>query len=122
MADSLATSFTDLSNPNYNYQYVVPNTTLTDTYVLSMTYRPGHSEHLGNGGFGIATKDDNGNWINAVDNNDGGTKKFVKGPWKASYGLGTYGVDVSTKTAWAVINFDGSFAVANDIEPVPGHN
>jgi hypothetical protein len=122
MADSLATKLDPTAAaPHYNYEYVVPNTTLTDTYVLSMTYKPGHSEHLGNGGFGIATKDDNGNWINAVDNNVGGTKAFVKGPWKASYGLGTYGVDAITKTAWAVINFEGNFAVANDIEPVHGH-
>ena len=46
----------------------------TDTYVLSMTYNPGHSEHLGNGGFGIATKDENGNWVNAVDK-VGGTRR-----------------------------------------------
>ena len=56
----------------------------TDTYVLSMTYKPGHSEHLGNGGFGIATKDADGNWVNAVDK-VGGTPNFVKGPWKEGY-------------------------------------
>jgi hypothetical protein len=122
MADSLATNFTDSGNSNYHYMYVVPNTTLTDTYVLSMTYAPGHSEHLGNGGFGIATKDAAGNWINAVDNNVGGTKTFVKGTWKSNYGLGAYGVDASTKTAWAVINYTGDFAVANGIEQVPGHS
>ncbi len=123
MADSLATNLTpvDSASPQYrDYTYFVPNTTQTDTYVLSMTYQPGHSEHLGNGGFGIATKNADGNWINAVDSNVGGTKTFVKGPWKASYGLGTYGVDASTKTAWAVINYDGTFAVADGIEPGPG--
>ncbi len=121
MAGSLGTNFTDTNNPNYNYLYVVPNATLTDTYVLSMTYIPGHSEHIGNGGFGIATRDEAGKWINAVDMNVGGTKTFVKGPWNPGYGLGTYGVDASTKTAWAVINYNGDFAVANGIEPVPGH-
>jgi hypothetical protein len=122
MADSLATKLDpSAAAPQYNYEYVVPNATLTDTYVLSMTYKPGHSEHLGNGGFGIAAKDAHGRWINAVDNNTGGTKTFVKGPWKEGYALGTYGIDAHTKTAWAVINFDGSFAVANDIEPAPGH-
>jgi hypothetical protein len=124
VADSLATKLTpvDSSSPQYiGYEYVVPNTTITDAYVLSMTYQPGHSEHLGNGGFGIATQNADGNWINAVDNNVGGTKTFVKGRWKPSYRLGTYGVDASTKTAWAVINYEGNFAVANDIEPVPGH-
>jgi hypothetical protein len=121
MADSLATNFTDANNSNYHYLYVVPNTTLTDTYALSMTYDPDLPEHLGNGGFGIATKDAHGNWINAVDMNFGGTKSFVMGPWKEGYALGTYGVDPSTKTAWAVINYNASFAVANGIEPVPGH-
>jgi len=29
-------------------------------------------------------------------------------------------VDPVTKTAWAVINYTGDFAVARDIEPVPG--
>ena len=53
-----------------------------------------------------------GNWVNAVDFNIGGTKQFVLGPWNASYGLGTYGVDQKTKTAWAVINYQGDFAVA----------
>jgi hypothetical protein len=50
-----------------------------------------------------------------------GTKRFVKGPWKPAYGLGTYGVDPKTKTAWAVINFNGDFAVARDIEPAHRH-
>jgi hypothetical protein len=122
MADSLATKLSPIgAAPHYDYEYVVPNTTLTDTYVLSMSYNPGHSQHLGNGGFGIAIKDTHGKWINAVDDNVGGTKMFVKGPWSPSYGLGTYGVDASTKTAWAVINCEGDFAVANGIEPVPGH-
>ena len=94
---------------------------VTDTYVLSISYNPNLPEHLGNGGFGVATKEANGNWVNAVKNNAGGTKKFVKGPWHSSYGLGTYGVDPPTKTAWAVINYSGDFAVANGIEPVPGH-
>lgn len=121
MADSLATNFSDGTNPNYNYKYVVPDTTVTDTYVLSMSYDPDLPEHLGNGGFGIATRDADGNWVNAVDRNTGGTRTFIRGPWKESYGLGSYGVDAKTKTAWAVINYNAGFAVANDIEPVPGH-
>jgi len=67
---------------------------------------------------GLATRDENGNWVNAVDFNIGGTKQFVLGPWNASYGLGTYGVDQKTKTAWAVINYQGDFSIAsfNDYE------
>jgi hypothetical protein len=36
---------------------------------------------------------------------------FVLGPWNASYPLGVYGLDLSTHTAWAVINYNGEFAV-----------
>jgi hypothetical protein len=36
----------------------------------------------------------------------------VTGPWKASYGLGTYGVDPGTKTVWAVLNYNADFAAA----------
>lgn len=68
---------------------------------------------FGQGLFGLATKDENGDWVNAVDMNvDGGTKKFILGPWKPAYGLGTYGIDLRTHTAWAVINSNGDFAVA----------
>ena len=54
---------------------------------------------------------DNGVWANAVDANLGGAKTFVNGPWNASYGLGTYGVDTNPNTAWAVINHASDFAV-----------
>ena len=47
-----------------------------------------------------------------MDKNFGGVKQFVKGPWKEGYELGTYGMDPSTKTAWAVMNYNGDFAVA----------
>lgn len=86
----------------------------TDTYVLSMSYDKTPT-HQGNGSFGIATRDTDGNWVNAVDRNFGGNKTFVHGPWNATYGLGTYGIDPSTKTAWSVINFNGDFAVARGI-------
>ena len=91
----------------------------TDTFVLSMSYDKTPT-HQGSGGFGIATRDTDGNWVNAVDMNFGGSKRFVHGPWKAGYGLGSYGIDPRTKTAWAVIDYNGDFAVARDIEAVPG--
>jgi len=59
----------------------------------------------------LSTMDENGRWVNAVDKNIGGTKQFVEGPWKEGYPLGTYGVDPSTHTAWAVVNHDSDFAV-----------
>lgn len=89
--------------------------TATDVYTLSMTYDPSKArpEHMGDGLFGLAVRDASGNWVNAVSMNSGASAmKFVKGPWKAGYPLGTYGVDAGSKTAWAVINYNADFAVA----------
>jgi hypothetical protein len=90
----------------------------TDTYVLSMTYDTlwGHLRDLFRGEFGLAVRNEHGKWINAVDANFGGKKRFVLGPWKPGYKLGTYGVDPFTRTAWAVLNHTGDFAVAEDLE------
>jgi hypothetical protein len=84
----------------------------TDTYTLSMTYNDERSN-----GFRLATKNADGNWVNAVDMNVGSSKRmFVVGSWNSGYELGTYGVDPSTHTVWAVINYNGDFAAAGDIE------
>lgn len=90
----------------------------THMYVLSMTYdhMRGHLHDLLRGQFGLAVRNAHGGWINAVDANVGGTRRFVLGPWKAQYTLGTCGVDVHTGTAWAVINQSGDFAVAEDLQ------
>jgi len=77
----------------------------TDVYTLSLSY-----DKTKGGAFVLATPDGNGNWINAVDQNLGGAKKLVTGPWKAGYALGTYGIDAATNTVWAVINYNGYFA------------
>jgi hypothetical protein len=92
----------------------------TDEYVLSMSYDRtwiGFFDLL-TGGFGIATKDEYGNWSSAVNKNSGGKKRFVIGRWKLGYALGTYGVDPSTRTAWAVLNYNGEFAVAHHVWPI----
>lgn len=83
---------------------------VTDQYVLSLSYDPAlvRPTDLGSG-FCLAAKDADGNWVNAVSLNQGGTKKLVIGRWKSSHGLGTYGVDPSTHTVWAVLNRDGEF-------------
>jgi Calcineurin-like phosphoesterase len=83
------------------------NSNQTDVYTLSLT-----DKSVGKGAFGLASKS-KGKWINAVDKNQGGTKKYVAGPWKKGYGLGTYGFDAKTNTAWAVINYNGAFEVAS---------
>ena len=90
----------------------------TDEYVLSLSFDTTgvSSATMSSGTFGLATKDANGNWINAVNQNfDGTFKKFVYGPYDDSYGLGTYGVDPTTNTVWAVINYNSDFAVASGI-------
>ena len=86
----------------------------TDTYTLSLTFDKEHMnvEHVKRGELGLVTRDAYGTWVNAVDRNVGGVKKFVSGPWHAGYELGTYGMDPRTHTAWAVVNHEGDFAVA----------
>lgn len=112
MTNSLATDFSDLSNPNYHYKYVVPSEQ-TDQFVLSMTYNSNNltAAQLQSGEFGLATRSDDGRWINAAAKNTGGAIHFVQGPWNAGYTLGTYGIDTATHTAWAVVNHAGDFAV-----------
>jgi hypothetical protein len=87
----------------------------SDVYVLQMSFvdeRPNSkNKDLGNGGYRLAAIDANGNWANAVQLNIGAQKqKFVQGPYNASYGLGTYGIDMNARVVWAVINYDADFA------------
>jgi hypothetical protein len=83
-----------------------------DTIALSMSFdRNSVSDAtLVSGNFGLAAVDSAGNLTGAVAQNVGGTPNFVFGPWKASYTLGTYGVDPDTNTVWAVVNHAGRFA------------
>lgn len=83
-----------------------------DAYVLSLSYdaaavRP---TALRGGSFCLQARSADGNWTNAVHLNAGGTKKFVYGPWKPGYALGSYGVDPTARSVWAVIDRDGEFA------------
>lgn len=84
--------------------------TSTDTYTLAMDYGEKHAAT--DGSFGLAIKDAaTGKWVNAVTKNAGGTKNFVKRAWVSGDTLGTYGIDTTTNTAWAVMNQSGDFAV-----------
>jgi hypothetical protein len=60
---------------------------------------------------GLVGRNERGRWIRAVAMNVGGTKHFVLGPYRSKYELGTYGIDVKTRTAWAVVNYAGDFAI-----------
>jgi hypothetical protein len=81
-----------------------------DTYALSLALSP--TSGAIRQGLVLCALDSNGNWSNAVNQNSGGTRTFVNGPWNSSYGLGTYGIDPTTNSAWAVLNYDGIFAIA----------
>jgi hypothetical protein len=85
----------------------------TDEYVLSMSYIPNiwSSALIRRGDFGLVARSAQGKWVNAVTKNFAVTQKFVLGPWNSSYKLGTYGVDTATNTAWAILNYNGDFAV-----------
>jgi len=83
----------------------------TDTYALSMSYDLGHRDGPGI----LVARDGKDGWVNAVEQNASGHARFVEGPWKASYALGTYGIDPHARTAWAVVDHDGTFAVAHHV-------
>ena len=89
----------------------------TDEYVLAMSYaasnRGGQAQQIQHGAFGILTRDSKGAWVQAVTKDFGVTQNFVVGAWNSSYKLGTCGVDPDTKTAWAVLNYNGDFAVGS---------
>lgn len=78
-----------------------------DTYVLSLDHKGGNR-----GAFAIVGKSEDGNWQPAASRNFGGTGKFVIGPWKSGYALGTYGLDPATQSVWAVVNRGGEYAVS----------
>ena len=61
-------------------------------------------------------------WKNAIAaNSDGGaSSRFVQGAYNAAtdFTLGTYGVDTVNNVAWAVIDHNSIFGVANnELEP-----
>jgi VCBS repeat-containing protein len=86
---------------------------LTPNYTLSMSYDTATpASDVIQGKIGIIALDTMGNWINAADGNNSGTKRFVLGAALGSDSLGAYGVDTATHTAWAVINYTSDFAVA----------
>lgn len=91
--------------------------TQCETYALQLSFATANITvtQLKSGNFGLATQDASGNWVNAINGNNGGVKKFVDGAWNSSYALGTYGVDRTNGVVWAVINYCGKFAVANNI-------
>ncbi|MGQ9686047.1 MAG: metallophosphoesterase family protein [Thiobacillaceae bacterium] len=91
----------------------------TDVYALSMSFDAKWLglDDLAAGKVALMTRDNAGKWVNAVDLNFGGVKVFVLGAYDSAYSLGTYGVDPTSSTAWAVLNHGSDFAVAAVPEP-----
>jgi hypothetical protein len=84
----------------------------TDTYVIQITGSSSSLGNIANGKAGLAALNASGEWVNAASLNFGSSSlKFVNGPWQSGYGLGCYGA--SGGSAWAVVNFQGSFALAS---------
>ncbi|MBN1932265.1 MAG: metallophosphoesterase [Desulfobacterales bacterium] len=107
MADNLSLYDTELTGllPDSN------ESKNTDTYTLSMSCKrlEKHSQQMKKN-FCLAARDGS-NWVNAVDLNTGGTKRFIDGPWRPGYELGTWGADPDSGSVWAVINHDGDFVM-----------
>ncbi len=85
--------------------------TPTDTFALIMSYEDSSKSDT----VVLSTPNESGNWVNAVSENIGGTSNFVSGPCDTSYPLGTYGFDTTSKTAWAILNYNGAFAVVKTV-------
>lgn len=90
---------------------------ISNEYTLSMTYDPKARGSLVLGSRPeqgardrIYSLNDWGKWEPAIKRNFGGQGKFVVGPWRKGYPLGTHGVDPATHTVWAVLNRGGEFA------------
>lgn len=121
MQDSLATSADPTQpSPGHGYTYVLTSDK-TDRFVLSMSYDPNSvtPQQIQSGRFGLAVKNAEDNWINAAETNYEGTKYFVQGPYMTGDPLGYYGIDTATNTAWAVVDRQGDFAVANLVTGSP---
>jgi hypothetical protein len=96
-----------LPNSDYNNR--------CDAFTLSLSFghREEHVAQFLNGRFGLAAKNWEGRWVNAVDLNASGTKKPRVGMWQQGDPLGTYGIDPVSRTVWAVIDYDGEFAATH---------
>lgn len=79
----------------------------TEPFTVSLSYQPNRVP----GQVAICSPNADGRWVNTVDLNAGGKSKQVAGVYAAGAPLGSWGVDPTTKTAWAVVDHGGEFAV-----------
>ena len=74
----------------------------------------GRTAFRADGSYGIAALAEDGTWENAAARG-GAEVRFVRGAADAEAPVGTYGVDPSTKRAWAVLDRGGVFALHRGI-------
>ncbi len=114
---AVTANFSPTNALGFNSDLLHFNGTGTNTFVLLMNYDPTGLTLTQEQKVYIGWLDTNLNrWVNAVLGNIGETSNFVLGAWNASYGLGTYGVDTSSDSVWAVLNHNNDFAAI----PEPG--
>ncbi len=88
--------------------------TVTDQYALSMSFKTGPAVKgpaLLSGKFCLLARNGSGRWVKAVTLNSSGSPAFVLGAYTPGMAIGTYGVNPVTRTAWAVVDYNGEFAV-----------
>ena len=74
----------------------------------------GRTAFRADGSYGIAALAEDGTWENAAARG-GAEVRFVRGAADSEAPVGTYGVDPSTKRAWAVLDRGGVFALQRGI-------
>lgn len=86
----------------------------SNPYALSMSYDPAKvtEQGLASGRVRICSRDADGKWVSGVAGNSVVRAIFIEGPYKSEYPLGTYGVDRTTHSVWAVLDHGSEFMVA----------
>ncbi len=100
--------------------------TLTDKYVLQLSYDPATANSLygGENNLELLWLDpDTQNWVNAVagDSDGGMASQYFTGAYNPAteFVLGDYGVDTTNHVVWAVIDHNSGFAAGQEV-PEPG--
>jgi len=91
----------------------------TDIVVIEMNYDPLSLGEFAEENLRLGWLDEvTGEWVLAVDGNDGGTPNFIEGAYNSGlFALGNHGLDTVNNTVWAVINHNSEFSVTAVPEP-----
>ena len=84
----------------------------TSTFALQLSYAAtGKGAAWENSFASLGWLNGSSQWVNAIDGNTGGTPAKYLGAYDPSYTLGSWGVDSTNHTVWAVVNHNSEFAV-----------